>query len=476
MGASNNDVVARSKARIGKVLRKRWTLDELLGLGGMAAVYAATHRNGKRVAIKVLQPEAAAIADVRARFLREGYLANRVGHPGAVSILDDDIDEDGTVFLVMELLEGESLDTRWHHHGKLPYKEVLLIADQVLAVLQAAHAKGIIHRDLKPGNIFVERSGGVKVLDFGIARLERMDLRPGDTGYGTALGTPGFMPPEQARGRWDQIDSRSDLFALGATMYALLSNRHVHEADTANEQFVLAMTAQANSLESVAAEVPEQVRAIVDRALRYERDERWSHATAMREAIQQVYQELCGEPMGSGSQLSLPVIGNLVAVNSDAPTLGLEDLDASARSRMSTTRPVTDGSSGGASRPRWGRRALVAAASVAALATAVFFATGPSTSTPRTPSAEPAASPPQPTLASTATAAAESSVATAPSATVEPGSEPSADAAAERAPSAKLVKAPVVAPRPVRGPPPAEPPPPKPSASAEPIDIFSRRK
>lgn len=120
MPGSDQDQLAQAEARLGTRLRDKWRLDRVLGIGGMATVYEATHRNGKQAAIKVLRPEAALVSDIKARFLREGYLANRVGHPGAVSILDDDVDENGTVYLVMELLVGETLEQRWRDRGKLP--------------------------------------------------------------------------------------------------------------------------------------------------------------------------------------------------------------------------------------------------------------------------------------------------------------------------------------------------------------------
>jgi serine/threonine-protein kinase len=192
MGDSDTEQKQRASARVGSVLHKKWRLDALLGLGGMAAVYAATHRNGKLAAIKVLHPEAALIADVKARFLREGYLANKVGHAGAVSILDDDVDVDGTVFLVMELLEGETLDARWTRDETLPWQQVFVIADKVLDVLIAAHKKEIVHRDLKPGNVFLCADGAVKILDFGIARLQTITQSIRDTGGHNSLGTPGF--------------------------------------------------------------------------------------------------------------------------------------------------------------------------------------------------------------------------------------------------------------------------------------------
>ena len=143
--------VMRAQTRIGQVIKEKWRLDVLLGVGGMAAVYAATHRNGNRVAIKILHPELSTHHQVRTRFLREGYVANAVGHEGAVRITDDDVTEDGSAFLVMELLDGETLeDRRVRSGGRLDEDEVLSLADQLLDVLVAAHAKGVIHRDLKP--------------------------------------------------------------------------------------------------------------------------------------------------------------------------------------------------------------------------------------------------------------------------------------------------------------------------------------
>src|SRR5262245_52497249 len=106
MSQPTSELVRRSRARVGTMVRGKWRLDSLLGTGGMAAVYAATHRNGKRVAIKILHSELTGIEDMRARFLREGYVANAVGHPGAVSVLDDDVTDDGSPFIVMELLDG----------------------------------------------------------------------------------------------------------------------------------------------------------------------------------------------------------------------------------------------------------------------------------------------------------------------------------------------------------------------------------
>src|ERR1700742_4034989 len=144
-----DSTLQRAQARVGALLNGRWRLDKLVGVGGMAAVYAATHRNSKRVAIKILHPEIPADDGARSRFVREGYAANQVGHRGAVMADDDGVTEDGTAFLVMELLEGETLDERsTRRGGKLEVREVLSLVDQALATLEAAHARNIVHRDL----------------------------------------------------------------------------------------------------------------------------------------------------------------------------------------------------------------------------------------------------------------------------------------------------------------------------------------
>src|SRR3954470_21782263 len=124
---ANDPIVERGRARVGATLKDKWRLDTLLGVGGMAAVYAGTHRNGMRVALKVLHPELAANREVRNRFLREGYLANKVEHPGAVSVLDDEVDDDGSVFLVMELLEGETLASRRESKARSPTTQDMLV-------------------------------------------------------------------------------------------------------------------------------------------------------------------------------------------------------------------------------------------------------------------------------------------------------------------------------------------------------------
>jgi len=280
---SVNDAV---KARVGTRIAQKWGVDTLLGVGGMGAVYAATHRNGNRVALKVLHAQFSADTEIRGRFAREGYVANSVNHPGVVRVLDDGETDDGAAFLVMELLEGETADARAKRlGGRLSVADVLKLADVLLDVLSAAHAAGVVHRDVKPDNIFLMRDGSVKVLDFGIARLKDAPSFGSDTRTGVTMGTPAFMPPEQALGRIQEVDALSDVWAVGATIFALLAGRVVHASETPMELIIAAATARARPLLSVAPDVPPALAAVTDRALAFHKADRWPNARAMLLAL-----------------------------------------------------------------------------------------------------------------------------------------------------------------------------------------------
>ena len=280
-GAAERDTAER---RIGSVLRERYRIVGKIGAGGMATVYLAVHRNGNRVALKMLHPELSGLPEHRERFVREAYVANSLEHPGAVRVIDDDVTEDGCLFLVMELLVGETLEAHRHRRGRLDLREVLAVGHALCDVLARAHARGVVHRDIKPENIFLTTQGELKVLDFGIARV-RQEGRDSGTQTGHMLGTPAFMPPEQALGRRHAIDSRSDLWAVGATMFAVITGRLVHPADSPEEMMVRAATQPAPGLASVAPEVPPEIAAVVDRALAFAPDQRFADAAAMQAAI-----------------------------------------------------------------------------------------------------------------------------------------------------------------------------------------------
>lgn len=301
----SDDSESRARARVGAVLNQKWTLERLLGVGGMAAVYAARHRNGARAAVKVLHPELSRHKEIRERFLREGYAANRVEHEGVVKVLDDDVvssgEEAGTAYLVMELLEGQSLQARMDEGPKVGEREFLAIADGVLEVLEAAHARGVVHRDLKPENLFLlksetrdpgaERKPRVKVLDFGLARIADGQST---TAYGLALGTPSFMSPEQAAGRTDEIDGRTDLFALATTGFRVRTARKLHDASNAVELVMKMASLAAPPIASVCPEVSLGFARVIDRALQFKREDRYADASAMRHDVQEALSELDG--------------------------------------------------------------------------------------------------------------------------------------------------------------------------------------
>jgi serine/threonine-protein kinase len=279
------DPELEAQRRIGTTLRNKWTLERLLGQGGMAAVYVGVHKIGRREAIKILNSDVAREPEMRARFEQEANAVNRFTHPGAVEIRDIDVADDGAPFLVMELLEGDPLSNLARRPGGVPVDDLLRIVDELLDVLVAAHAQAIIHRDIKPDNLFVQRDGRLKVLDFGIARVRagaaRMHTRAGAT-----LGTAPYMPPEQIKGM--EIDARADLFAVGATMFRILARRRVHEAGSETELMVKMATEQAPSLASVAPDVPRHVCLVVDRALMFEREQRYPDAATMQADIRAV--------------------------------------------------------------------------------------------------------------------------------------------------------------------------------------------
>jgi serine/threonine-protein kinase len=347
LSAAPDPLLAGAQARIGTTLRDKWRLDVLLGIGGAAAVYAATHRNGSRAAVKILHSEMSTSDFVRDRFLWEGYVANLVGHEGAVRVIDDDVADDGSLFLVTELLDGETLEERRiRSGGRMPENEVLLVADQLLDVLAAAHTHGIVHRDIKPENVFLTRAGKVKVLDFGIARLR--ELASASLQAGAMIGTPAYMAPEHARGLFDEVDELSDIWACGATMFHLLTGRGVHSGSSVHEELTNAMTQAAPALATVRPDASSACARVVDRALAFEKDKRWPSTQSMQAAVREAYGETVGSPIASA-----PVL----VVDAAVPnrTLAPARLTAGAAWGPTSIRPVAI--SGDRAKPGWVARA-----------------------------------------------------------------------------------------------------------------------
>jgi len=211
---------------VGMVLDGAYRIERLLGEGGMGAVYHATQlRLEKPVAIKVMSRELSAASDALARFHREALVTSNLGHPNIVQVFDFSTTPTGEPFLVMEFLDGEDLEHRLRREGRLSVPAMLHIIKQVAAALMATHAKGIVHRDLKPANIYLLEATGaadfVKVLDFGISKVRSATTKL--TRTASIMGTPGYMSPEQAKGRTEDIDERTDQWALACVAWECLA-------------------------------------------------------------------------------------------------------------------------------------------------------------------------------------------------------------------------------------------------------------
>ena len=215
---------AKADPMVGRTLDGRWIIEEKIGEGGMGAVYRGHQRSVNReVAIKTLRANLLGQEDFVNRFFREAQVATQINHPHCVTILDFGQEEDGTLYLAMEFLEGEPLADRLAREGRLPVEEALKVGEQMASALAAAHAQRIVHRDLKPDNVFLlSMTAGhtfIKVLDFGIAKVHGANTQYTRTGQ--VFGTPDYMSPEQCSGT--EIDGRSDLYSIGCILYELLS-------------------------------------------------------------------------------------------------------------------------------------------------------------------------------------------------------------------------------------------------------------
>jgi serine/threonine protein kinase len=286
----------RITRRVGTLVADKWTITGIAGIGGMAAVYRATHRNGHEVAIKVLHPELLQHENLVERFRREGYVANKLKHSAVLPIVDDGTLSDGSPFLVMEFLEGVALDTHVLSGSKKDAKRLPALSQlegayvfRILAeVLVAAEASGLIHRDIKPANLFRCRDGSVRLLDFGIAMLEQEPIERG-TATGVAVGTPSYMAPEQARARKELIGPHSDRFSVAASVLTLMVGKKIRHADTHAEEFALAMLQPFPPAASLGLDLRPSFAAVLDRALRFEIAERHLSAAEMLEDFERAF-------------------------------------------------------------------------------------------------------------------------------------------------------------------------------------------
>lgn len=278
----------QARARVGQLIASKYRLERLLGAGGMGAVYAATHEFTKRkVAVKLMHEGFAASSSFAERFIREAQAPSAIGHPGIVEVLDGGFDEGGALYLVLEMLQGETLGDI---EPPLDVPELVDAVVQLLEALGAAHKAGFVHRDIKPDNVFVTRDSAgrrkVKLLDFGVAGLRESAENNQLTQTGTILGTPTFMSPEQAKG--ERVDQRSDLWAVGAILYEALAGRAPYEAETYNAVIVSIVTREHVPLERVRPDLPRALLEVIERGLRKDTSVRWQSAEQMAKALRAI--------------------------------------------------------------------------------------------------------------------------------------------------------------------------------------------
>jgi eukaryotic-like serine/threonine-protein kinase len=281
---------AERDALLGTLLAGRYRIEALIGSGGMGAVYRAEHVHmRKAVAVKVLHKEMTAFPEVVARFEREAVAAGRIEHPHVVSASDFGQLEDGSFYLVLEFIEGQSLAKLVSKVGAISPIRALCITRQIVEALQAAHSVGIVHRDLKPDNVMLvekdDEPDFVKVLDFGIAKIkvEETVEQPALTQIGTVFGTPEYMSPEQARG--ELVDARADLYTVGVILFEMLAGVSPFKDDDLVVVLTRHLTADPPPLPTG---VDPTIVDLVLRLMRKNRDERVQSAAELIERIDMI--------------------------------------------------------------------------------------------------------------------------------------------------------------------------------------------
>ncbi len=280
----------------------------ILGEGGMGAVYLAEHPfMGRKAAIKVLRRELAEDRGLVERFMNEARAANAIHHPNIIDIIDVGLLPSGIPYLMMEFLEGESLAKRIERQGRLPVADAVAVATQTASALDAAHDKGIVHRDLKPDNLYLVPDDGrpfgakVKVLDFGIAKLRgELSGTGAKTQSGSVMGTPPYMSPEQCRGITEEIDHRTDVYALGIILYEMLVGAPPFMSAGWGEVVLMHVTKPVPSLRAKNADVPAELEAVILKALAKLSGDRWASMDELDAALRK---SIGARPRGFASGL-----------------------------------------------------------------------------------------------------------------------------------------------------------------------------
>jgi serine/threonine protein kinase len=292
--------VAELRELAGKKIGEKYVVRSVLGEGGMGTVYEAEHLAiGRLVAVKVLHPAQARKKVAVKRFHQEARAAGAIGHPNICEVYDLGTLDDGSPYLVMEKLVGETLADRIASEGGLPFDEAIDFLTQVLSGLVAAHEKGIVHRDIKPENIFLTRRVGcppvAKILDFGVSKIigPALSLPPNENGEddgdltrpGMVMGTPFYMSPEQARGDRN-LDARVDLYACGIMLYEALTGRRPFLANNYTQLLMLILSASPKPVREIRPGLPMQFDRVVEKAMARKREDRYQSAAEFQLDLQ----------------------------------------------------------------------------------------------------------------------------------------------------------------------------------------------
>jgi len=325
MSAEGNDLDLEGTLPPDAVIGGKYQVVRLLGSGGMGAVYEARNSwTGRRVAVKMLHAQFARKPDNVRRFLREAKAATAISHPNIVDVLDMGEDPaQGGLFIVQEFLEGVDLARRMQQVPALTMRESLGLLAPVMSALVAAHRQGIVHRDIKPENIFLTVGPrGVtepKLIDFGISKvLDGPSADRSRTQTGVAIGTPQYMSPEQARGRSD-VDGRSDVWSMGVLLYELIAGRLPFDAPNYNLLIVAILTTPAPRIEEVSAGVPEQLAAVIHRALEPDLAQRYGSMSDFLAAVLECPLD-DGAPLVDPAQREAFLSGVVLRDSSEPPT------------------------------------------------------------------------------------------------------------------------------------------------------------
>src|SRR5579863_666418 len=289
---------ASGELEIGTVLAGRYEIVQLLGQGGMGAVYKARDKDlDRNVALKLIRPELAKNPEILRRFKQELILARQITHKNVIRIFD--LGQFGAIkFITMDFVEGQDLRHLLQEKGKFPPDQAAKIMLQICRALEAAHAEGVIHRDLKPPNIMVDASGRVYVMDFGIARSAHL---PGMTETGALIGTPEYMSPEQARG--EKLTAQSDIFSLGVIFYELLTGKTPYPADAPLGTLWKRLAEKAKPPIEIEPTLPKPLNDIVVKALELDLKDRFASAREMANQL-----EIWLGPSADSSTIALPAL------------------------------------------------------------------------------------------------------------------------------------------------------------------------